>query len=234
MNDNTPSREAKEIALEARETEGARLFSPSAARNKQAIAEAFAALMPPQGRILEIGAGTGEHGVTISKALPDLEWQPSDPDPTSRASIAAWAEAEGGGRVMPPLMIDVTAPAWWHEVPAALAPLSGLVSINMIHIAPFTAAEGLFAGARALLGEDGGLFLYGPFKRQGETAESNHRFDASLKGRDPSWGVRDLDIGIVPLAERNGLSLEAVREMPANNLSVVFKRTSAGPFAATS
>lgn len=212
----------KETALEARAKEGARLFSPSAARNRDAIRAVFLAHMPQQGTILEIGAGTGEHAVHIAGALADARWAPSDPDPAARASIAAWTAHAGLSNIAAPLAIDVTGKDWMAAAPS---PLAGLVSINMIHIAPFAAAEGLIKGAGALLAPGGKLFLYGPFARKGaHTAPSNAAFDESLRARNPAWGVRDLDLEIVPLAEKAGLALETVVEMPANNLSVIFRR----------
>lgn len=212
---------AKEIALEERGREERRLFSPSAARNRDAIREAFLKTMPKTGDILEIGSGTGEHAVHIAAAAPALRWLPGDPDDASRASIAAWTEHHGLTNVAAPHAFDVTAPGWDQNHPR----VDGVVSINMIHIAPFEAARGLFAGAGRLLQPGGKLFLYGPFARGGaHTAPSNADFDASLKSRDPRWGVRDLELEIAPLAEAAGMALETVIEMPANNLSVIFAR----------
>ncbi len=213
----------KEPALEDRAPDGEKLFSPSAARNRDPIREAFLKTMPHQGRILEIGAGTGEHAVHMARALPDVSWHVSDPDEKSRRSIAAWMADSALANLFGPYEIDVIRSRWGVE---SLAPFSGMVSLNMIHIAPFAAAEGLFAGAGRLLGDEGQLFLYGPFSRNGaHIAESNERFDASLKARDPRWGVRDLDLDIVPLAQKNSLRLEAIVEMPANNLAVIFVKT---------
>jgi SAM-dependent methyltransferase len=209
------------IALEERASKERRLFSPSAARNRDPIRDAFLSTMPRTGVILEIGSGTGEHAVHIAAAAPDLRWRPGDPDEASRASIAAWTEHLRLTNVAPPHALDVTAPGWDE----GLAPVDGAVSINMIHIAPFEAARGLVEGAAHLLRPGGRLFLYGPFARNGaHTAPSNADFDASLKARDTRWGVRDLDLEILPLAVAAGFALDAVIEMPANNLSVVFTR----------
>ncbi len=209
----------KEIALEERGREKRRLFSPSAARNRDPIREVFQRVMPHSGVILEIGSGTGEHAVHIAAAAPGLAWRPGDPDAASRASIAAWAEHLSLPNVAAPHAIDVTSAGWDKNIDL----VDGVVSINMIHIAPFNAAEGLIAGAGRLLRPCGKLFLYGPFKRKGaHTAPSNSDFDDSLKARDPRWGVRDLDLEIAPLAAAAGLALEEIIEMPANNLSVVF------------
>lgn len=212
----------KEIALELRSAEGARMFSPSAARNREAIADVFIAHMPHEGAVLEVGSGTGEHAVTIAARLPNIAWRPGDPDPASRGSIAGWVAHTGLTNIAAPHAVDVTRDGWANE---AEGPLAGVVSINMIHIAPFEAARGLIAGAGALLRPGGKLFLYGPFSRNGEhTAPSNAAFDESLKLRDARWGVRDLERDIIPLAEEAGLALETVVAMPANNLSVVFRR----------
>lgn len=212
---------AKEIALEERGRDERRLFSPSAARNRDPIRDAFLRTMPHAGVVLEIGSGTGEHAVHIAAAAPGLRWLPGDPDEASRASIAAWTEHLGLSNVAPPHAIDVTAPGWDQD----LSSFDGVISINMIHIAPFGAACGLIAGAGRLLRPAGKLFLYGPFARNGaHTAPSNKEFDASLKARDPRWCVRDLDLEITPLAKAAGLDLETVIEMPANNLSVIFRR----------
>ena len=211
-------------ALEDRGADGDRLYSPSAARNAEAIAAAWADLLPPSGRVLEIASGTGEHAVRLCTAFPGLDWQPSDPDEGSRRSAAAWARTLPKGRIAAPLALDVTGPGWWR---AAGGPYPVVYCANMIHIAPWAAAEGLFEGAAALLRggmePEGALCLYGPFSRRGAMAESNRRFDASLKARDPAWGVRDLDDAVQPLAARFGLALTRVREMPANNLMVLFE-----------
>ncbi|MEO0400070.1 MAG: DUF938 domain-containing protein [Pseudomonadota bacterium] len=219
MTDKTP----KEIALETRATEADKLYSPSVARNREAIRAAFKAHMPAVGKVLEIASGTGEHAVHIAAACRDIDWRPGDPDAASRASIAAWTAATGHANLAPPHAIDAREPLWGVEDDA---PFAGVISINMIHIAPRPAMEGLIAGAGRLLGKDGKLFLYGPFMREGaHTAPSNAAFDENLKSRDPSWGVRDLESEVVPLAANAGLTLDAVLEMPANNFSIVFKRS---------
>ena len=176
----------KETALEARETAGGKLFSPSTARNRDPIRDVFLKTMPASGKILEIGGGTGEHAVHLASALPDIRWFTGDPDPASRGSIATWIAEAGLANLSGPHAIDVTAADWGVEKDA---PFDGLVSINMIHIAPFAAAEGLFTGAKRLLKQGGRLFLYGPFSRKGvHSAPSNAAFDESLKSRDARWG----------------------------------------------
>ena len=206
---------------------GDRLYSPSAGRNADAIAAAWGALLPPSGRVVEVACGTGEHAMRLCAAFPGLDWQLSDPDPASRASADDWAREVPGGRMAPALDLDVTVPGWWSAMPSP----DVIYCANMIHIAPWAAAEGLLRGAAALLTDDepgpepgeGTLALYGPFSRRGAMAPSNRSFDASLKARDPGWGVRDLDDDVQPLAARFGLALTHVREMPANNLFVLFE-----------
>ncbi len=210
------------IALDGRrEGADARLSSPSAGRNREPIRVVLERVLPRGAKVLEIGAGTGEHAVHLAAARPDLDWRPSELDSASRASIAAWTAHRGLANVAAPLTIDVREPVWGVEDEA---PFDAVVSINMIHIAPWEAALGLLAGAARLLAPGGALFLYGPFARGGaHAAPSNAAFDASLKARDPRWGVRDLD-DVAAAAAPHGLALEEVVEMPANNLSVVFRR----------
>ena len=203
----------------------ARRFAPAAARNRDPIADAFLALVGREGRVLEIASGSGEHAVHLCSQAPGLIWTPSDPDPDARASIAAWRAHAGLSNLGAPLALDVAAPDWTD----GLGGFDALVSINMIHIAPFEAAEGLFAGAAQLLPPGGALFLYGPFRRHGaHTAASNDAFDQSLKARNPRWGVRDLEGEVIPLAAREGFDFAAEQAMPANNFVVVFRRRDTG------
>ena len=212
-------RDKPEIALEARGREEGRMFSPSAARNRDVIAQAFAQLMPTRGDILEIGSGTGEHGVRILEACPDLSWQPSDPDEDSRRSISAWKAHLGLSRLAEPIALDVTDTPWPFEAET----FDGLVSCNMIHISPFATSQAVFSEGGRVLRPGGRLMLYGPFRREGKhTAPSNEAFDASLKSRNPDWGVRDLEEELLPLARAAGFGKPHIGEMPANNLTVVF------------
>ena len=212
----------KETALEQRAAEGAKMYSPSAARNRDNIRDVFVQTMPREGEILEVGGGTGEHAVHLAAALPQVRWFTGDPDETARASIAAWIADSKLDNLHGPHAIDVAADDWDASLAAAY---DGVVSINMIHIAPFIAAEGLFTGAGKLLRPGGKLFLYGPFSRIGvHTAPSNDAFECSLKSRNPDWGVRDLENDIVPLARKNFLTLDQAVEMPANNFSVIFRK----------
>lgn len=186
-------------------------------RNRAPILSVLRHLLPPGATVLEIASGTGEHAAYFAEHLPGVTWQPSDPDPGLRESIAAWA-AGAPGTILPPLAIDATAPRWPIERADAV------VCINMIHIAPWAAAEGLFRGAARLLPARAPLFLYGPFKIGGQhTAPSNAAFDRGLRAQDPGWGVRDLD-DVEALADTHGFALVETVSMPANNLSVIFRR----------
>ena len=198
-----------------------RQYSPSTARNREPILTVLQRVLPPDARVLEIASGSGEHAVHVARAIPGLTWQTSDPDPDARASIAAWIDAERLTNVLPPRLIDVREHAWGVE---GEAPYDAIVAINMIHISPWEATLGLLAGAARLLRSGGVLYTYGPYMRDGRhTPPSNAAFDASLKARDSSWGVRDVaDIEREALLQ--GLTLQEIVEMPANNLSLVFVR----------
>lgn len=216
--------DGRPLALEPRETRSdGRRFSPSIARNRDAVREVFFQHMPHEGTLLEIASGTGEHGAHIAPALAGLTWHYSDIDADSRASQSAWATHLGPGAGLEgPLEADVMQASWGQA--ETLAPLDAIFCANMVHIAPFAAAEGLLAGAGRLLRPGGRLMLYGPFARGGEIAPSNQSFSEDLKRRDPAWGVRDLDREIVPPARAARLALVEVVDMPANNLSVIFER----------
>lgn len=194
-----------------------RLQSPAATRNRQPILEVLRQVLPEHARVLEVASGSGEHAVHLAGAVPAWTWQPSDPHPRALASIAAWREAAGLANLREPLPLDLTG-AW----PARL--FDAVVAINLLHISPWAVTEALMAGAEGHLVAGGMLFLYGPFRREGRhTAPSNAAFDADLRARDPRWGIRDLD-EVTAEAERHGLTLDKVVEMPANNLSLVFRR----------
>ncbi len=195
-----------------------RRTAPAAERNKGPILAVLRRVLPESGLVLEIASGTGQHIVHFAGALPGLTWQPSDPDPQMRASIAAWVAEAGLPNVRPPLDLDVRSEAWPVERADAV------VCINMIHIAPWAATLHLMAGVSRLLPAQGILVLYGPFRRFGRhTAPSNEVFDAQLRRSDPAWGVRDLEQA-ASVADQTGFVLDEVIEMPANNLSAVFRR----------
>jgi SAM-dependent methyltransferase len=203
----------------------ARLHAPATQRNRAPIAAALAGWLPPDvqagGRVLEIASGTGEHALYFAARFPGLTWWPSDPDPAYRASIESYRQAEGTPNLQAPLDLDATASPWPLD-----EAVDAVVCCNMIHIAPWAAAEGLVAGAARVLKPGGGLFLYGPFRRAGvPTAPSNEAFDASLRARNPAWGLRDLE-AVAELAAQHGFAAPKVEEMPANNLAVWFARQS--------
>lgn len=194
------------------------LISPAAARNRDPILAVLREVLPAAGTVLEIASGTGEHAVHVAAALPGLIWQPSDIDDDALASIAAHRANVALPNLLAPLRLDVTAVSW----PVLHA--DALVCINMLHIAPWAAAEGLMAGAGRVLASGNVLYLYGPFKQDGRhTAPSNAAFDASLRARDPRWGVRETG-DVADLARRNGFALDRQVAMSANNLSLVFRR----------
>ncbi len=196
-----------------------RLHAPAARRNRAAIAEVLAGWLPASGRVLEVASGTGEHAVYLAARFSDLVWLPSDPDAAHRRSIAAYRAVEGTANLEAPLDLDVTAPDGPLD-----GPIDAVVCCNMIHIAPWAAAEGLIAGAARHLTPTGGLYLYGPFKRGGaHTAPSNAAFDASLRAQNPAWGVRDLE-AVAALAEKADFAAPLIEPMPANNLSLWFAR----------
>lgn len=197
----------------------ARQQSPSAARNREPILDALRSVLPAEARVLELASGTGEHGVFFAGAMPGWSWQPSDPDAAARASIEAWRQELALANLLAPLAIDARAPEW-----GVAGPFDAIVAINMIHISPWEATLGLMAGAGRLLAPGGVLFTYGAYKRGGaHTAPSNEAFEQWLKGRDPAFGVRDLE-AVEAAANAQGLSLREVIAMPANNFSLVFER----------
>jgi hypothetical protein len=199
-------------------SEDARRFAPAVARNKAPLTEVLARHLPTSGLILEIASGSGEHALHFATCFPSLTFQPTDPDAAALASIAAWQAEAQLPNLFPPLALDVMADAW--PVPKADA----LLCINMIHIAPWEATAALLRGAARILPPDGMLFLYGPFKQGGvHTAPSNATFDDSLRMQDARWGVRDLE-AIADLASAAGFAAPVVEAMPANNLSLIFRR----------
>ena len=195
------------------------LASPASVRNAEPILKLLRAHLPKSGRVLEIAAGSGQHAVTFSSALSGLIWTPSDPSPDARASIAAWTANTGPTNLQPPLALDCMDETSWPE-----GPFDAVLCINMIHISPWAATEGLMRLAERVLPRPGGLlYLYGPY-REAEVplAPSNEAFDASLQARDPAWGLRDRD-QVVALAKSHGLTLTLRTEMPANNISLLFR-----------
>lgn len=198
------------------------LSAPAADRNKGPILDVVKRVLPERGLVLEIASGTGQHVVHFAAALPRLEWQPSEPDPSMRSSVAAWIRQSGLANIRPPLDLDVCASEWPVEHAAAV------LCINMVHITPWPSTVCLFEGAARVLNRGGLLFLYGPFRRHGRhTAPSNDTFDRELRGAHPAWGVRDLE-AVEELGRKLGLSLEEVIPMPANNFSLVLRKEAVG------
>lgn len=192
--------------------------APATARNSAAIADVLAQELPPAGTVLEVASGTGEHAVFLARRFPHLTWQPSDPDPDALGSIAAWAAEAGLGNLKAPVRIDARADEW----PVAAA--DTLLCINMVHISPWSATEGLFASAARVLVPGAPLILYGPYREDGvPTAPSNDAFDLSLKARNPEWGLR-LAEDVDDLAQAHGFVRTARHAMPANNLTLVYRR----------
>ncbi len=192
--------------------------SPSTARNRAPILAVLRPRLADGARVLEVASGAGEHAVFLAAAMPQVRWTPSDRDDLT--SIAAWRARAGLKNLGEPAILDATEPATWPS-----GPFEALVCINMIHIAPWAACQGLMTLAGRVLTPGGRLFLYGPFREAAvETAPSNVAFDLDLKGRDPAWGLRDL-ADVAAEAGRHGLSLSERIAMPANNLVVVFAKT---------
>jgi SAM-dependent methyltransferase len=199
--------------------EDARRFAPAAERNRQPILEVLSRVLPDSGLVLEVASGSGEHAAWFAQHLSPLVWQPSDPDPACRNSIAAHGAHAGLATIEAPLDLDAAR----HDWPIERA--DAVVCINMTHIAPWEATAGLVAGAARILPPGGVLYLYGPYRRGGHhTAPSNAAFDASLRARNPDWGLRDVET-VAEAAGPQGLVLSEVVDMPANNLSLVFTRT---------
>ncbi|MCB9947152.1 MAG: DUF938 domain-containing protein [Rhodospirillaceae bacterium] len=209
------------------EPDGACLDAPAFHRNHGPIAAVLARhLDAGGGHAIEIGSGTGQHALAFARAFPRLTWWPTDVDPRHLASIDAWRRCGGAGNLRSPVRLDASGADWGLGGPGRppAGDIAAVIAINVIHIAPWAVAEGLVAGARSCLVPQGLLVLYGPFTCGGaHTAPSNAAFDAYLSSQDPAWGVRDLD-AVAALAAAAGLPLEAAVPMPANNLTLVFRK----------
>lgn len=200
-----------------------RLFSPSFERNAEPIREALAGLIGPGGAVIEIGAGTGQHAAHMARSFPDHAWVPTDPQDSHLASIAAWRRWAGADNLAEPLALDATAD--WAARPeiARLEPVA-VFAANVLHIAPWAVAEGIVAGAAAVLGPGGRLIFYGPFREDGRhTGEGNRSFDAALRAENPVWGVRDVG-EVADLAQPAGFGPPRVIRMPSDNRIVAFTR----------
>jgi len=191
-------------------------FAPATQRNREPIRDVLARELPASGIVLELASGSGEHAVFMAAAFQHLTWQPTDLDPEALESIAAWREEAALPNLRAPLRLDATDAQW------PISEAAAVTCCNMIHISPWEATLGLFAGSARLLAPGALLYLYGPYRFDGAfTAPSNEEFDRSLRSRDPSWGVRDVkDLE----AAASGFALREVISMPANNHSLVFRR----------
>jgi SAM-dependent methyltransferase len=197
---------------------GSRRSAPAALRNREPIAALLPGILPEAGNVLEIASGTGEHAAFFARQFPSLTWQPTDPDEGAIASIRAWRAESDLPNLCEPLMLDAESPDW----PVDRA--DAILCINMVHISPWAATLGLLTGAGRLLPPGAPLILYGPYRRAGvPTAPSNEGFDRSLRSRDPRWGLRDVE-SVAAEAVARGLSFERLFEMPANNLTIIFRR----------
>ena len=194
-------------------------FSPAAERNKEPILRVLESVLPAEGTVLEIASGTGQHVCFFAQALPGIRWQPTEPDDASREALCMRVEESGLGNIEMPLALDVSQPRW-----QVADRYDAILCINMIHISPWSATQALMSGAARHLSPDGRLILYGPYLEGGQAAQSNLDFDASLKHRNPQWGLRELE-DVTQLAATHRLRRQEVVRMPANNLALVFGRT---------
>ncbi len=196
----------------------ARQYAPATLRNRDFILGILRDVLPTKGLVLEIASGSGEHVVHFARNFPNLVFQPSDCEPDALQSVSAWVKATWVTNVRTPVVLDASQSSW----PVASA--DGIICINMIHISPWEVTLGLVRGAAAILPSTAPLYLYGPFRREGfAMTPSNQAFDRSLRDRNPAWGLRDLE-AVAVIAQSVGFSVPTITEMPANNLSVVFRR----------
>jgi len=199
--------------------------APATDRNREHILKVLKDCLPHEGTILEVASGTGQHAIFFTQHLPNSYWQPTDPDEDNRKSISAWWWEVQFKNILPPLYLNTQDTVWPAEQEDLPEPVSAIVCINMIHISPWESAIGLMKGAARILPQDGVLYLYGPYKVDGRhTAPSNETFDASLRDRNAQWGLRDLN-DVKEIALENGLAFVKTVQMPANNLSVIFRKT---------
>ena len=199
--------------------DGARRLAPAALRNREPIADVLRDWLPPTGLVLELASGTGEHAAHFAERFPKLDWQPSDVNAESLASIAAWRAATHCPNLRAPIVLDASAPAW------PIAAADAVLSLNMVHISPWAAALGLLDGAARILRPGGPLILYGPWLSDDiDTAPTNLAFDADLRRRDPQWGLRRVE-DFAAAAQARGLVPGETRSMPANNLMLLLRRS---------
>jgi len=201
----------------------ARWHAPAAERNRAPILDVLRKVMPAPGTILEVAAGSGQHSAWFAPEFPNHCWAPSDIQPEALGSIDAWCR-DAGGNILPARVLDAAKPTW--PIDDIANDLVAIYSVNMIHIAPWSACLGMLAAAEKLLPRHGILFLYGPFLRGGEAVtDSDRQFDQTLRNQDAAWGLRDLK-DVSDAARSRSLHLLDRFDMPAGNLSLVF-----GPLA---
>lgn len=194
--------------------------SQAALRNREPIADILRSVLPETGKVLEIASGSGEHALYFAQQFPQLLWQPTDQEDAALASIIAWAEHSDLPNLLSPIKLDAMQPESWPQIEA----VSAILCINMVHISPWAATEGLIKGASGQLGPYEPFVLYGPYIRADvDTAASNLAFDADLKRRNPSWGLRHLE-AVQNLAEGHRFMLEQVVDMPSNNITAIFRK----------
>jgi hypothetical protein len=192
--------------------------APAAVRNREPITAVLTEELPAKGLALEVASGTGEHAVHFARTYPHLQWQPSDPDSDAQESIAAWREEAGLANLLAPILLDASASPW------PIARADAVLCINMVHISAVSATEGLLAGAARVLERGAPLILYGPYLEDAvETAASNLEFDASLRARNPEWGLRRVE-WLDTLAALHGFRRTRRVAMPANNLTLVYRK----------
>jgi len=207
-------------AISENQSTDERHHAPAAMRNLEPITGVLKNHLSASGLALEIASGSGQHAAAFAGSFPGIEWQPSDPVPDARKSIAAWRVQSGLGNIQPPLALDMMDADWHTDLETTF---DAIIAINMLHISPWEATCGLMRGTGILLGAEGFLYVYGPFMREGKhTAESNASFDVWLKDNNADWGVRDI-ADVAAEAETCGLKLADIIPMPANNFSLVFR-----------
>ena len=199
-------------------------FAPATERNRDPILSVLRAHLPTSGTVLEVSSGTGQHAVHFAAQFPHLWWQPTDVGKTNLASIDAWRGEANASNLLAPHTLDVLDTTWWVEQATLPEPVSAIVNINMVHIAPWSCCEALFHGSSRVLTSGCLLLLYGPFKQGGQhTAPSNSAFDAQLRSQDPRWGVRDVE-AVIDTAGKSEFEYQTHIPMPANNLMLLFRR----------
>ena len=203
-----------------------RLFFSATQRNRDCIGDLLSRIIKKKGSILEIGSGSGEHGIFFQKRFPEIKWHTSDPNLIHRKSISSWIKHEELSKKMPqPINLDVEKIPW--NIPVKLInSLQGIVSINMIHVAQWSCTIALFRESRKLLNKGQFVMLYGPFKiKNKHTSQSNYLFDNSLKMQNKLWGIKNLD-EVSDESQENGFCQESIIKMPANNFSIIYRKVS--------